>query len=287
MIRPIKLPVDEQLAGDLQAELTRAERLGLRVTLHSLQDCILQYGARFCEEDHAKFGDLLMTDALPTEALPARLCLLAKHPALLGTIQSELLYQAVTQVGKCECLLDPEESRDWMNHVLAASFSQRTQLKASDLEDLTSMQKAMQCHHCDLAQLVALKQEMWKGSIFLRNFTTQKLGAAIMVWLNDRIKHLSKHAWHFSSMQKLQIDAASQSTIAALAGNNLEKVVAICSKIGKELDAILKGMDNVNDVKEGAEILRRTMKDRRRYYLYIHFPRSRLSLHISKICLSI
>ena len=115
-----------------------------------------------------------------------------------------------------------------------------------------------------------------------RNFTSQPLGRGRLQYITDRVKHLSKHAWHFNSMQKLRTEASSASIEQLLVGKNMEKLAATWMKIGRELDAILKGMDDVNDVQEDTLMIRNKMKDRDRLPILMYAVVVVLSVYVSR-----
>ena len=101
----------------------RADEVSVKVPLKMKACCILQFGSDMLMTEMSRFGDLLMTQALPTDVMPMRLCLLSEDRVLLETIQGELLYSAVTRIGE----EDTEKSRALMKSFLVASLSQMTQ----------------------------------------------------------------------------------------------------------------------------------------------------------------
>ena len=94
---------------------------------------------------------------------------------------------------------------------------------------------------------------MWVFENPIEGISVHKLWDARIRYITDRVKHLSKHHWHFNSMQKSRVEASSAALKALLASKNIDKLASSWMKIGREMDAILIGMDDVNDVREDRE----------------------------------
>ena len=75
--------------------LKRARDLELNVPEALIGVCILQFGKQLVRADLSVFADLLMKKAVPTSALPRRLCNLSAVAPQVDSCQQELLYQAI------------------------------------------------------------------------------------------------------------------------------------------------------------------------------------------------